>query len=82
MSEHLHRNPDPAVMDVLELKASDGDTHVTCCDEMTALCGEDLSEGEWADGEPTDCIRCEVIDDANVPCGAKFCRLRSWWRSR
>lgn len=62
------------------------DMHLYCCSPDVALCGVDLSHGEdGEDTDPIDCIRCEVIHEAGLPCGAPFCRLRSawrWWRSR
>lgn len=64
------------------LAGSDSEVHVYCCRADAALCGERLEGEFFDDDEPTDCIRCEVIDEADVPCGAPFCRLRSWWRNR
>jgi hypothetical protein len=60
----------------------DADVHVFCCNEDVALCGESLEGDFYDEDQPTDCIRCDVIDEADVPCGARFCRLRSWWRNR
>jgi hypothetical protein len=73
----------PAVEQQAEhaLLGGDSDVHVCCCRPNVALCGKDLSGYHDADEEePTDCIRCEVLDEADVPCGAPFCRLRSAWR--
>lgn len=57
--------------------------HLYCCRPDVAVCGEDLTGGEDVpEDEPGDrCIRCLFIDEANLPCGAAFCRLRSLWRS-
>lgn len=66
-----------------ELTDETDHSHLYCCDSNLALCGVDLSEGEDVDGdEPTDCFACVAIDEAGVPCVARFCRLRSWWRER
>jgi hypothetical protein len=72
----------PAVEEQVDevFASDDSGVHVTCCRPGIALCGKRL-EGEFCDdSEPTDCIRCEVIDEANTPCGAPFCRVRSAWR--
>jgi hypothetical protein len=63
-----------------EVYDDQGDVHLYCCRPDVALCGEDLADGEDTDGEPADCIRCEVVAEAGVPCGAPFCRLRQRWR--
>ena len=70
---------------VEEAVAGDDMTHMTCCRENVALCGADLTGWEDCDCDPRPeerCIRCDFIDEAELPCGAPFCRLRSWWRDR
>lgn len=59
-------------------------THLYCCDPHVGLCGkplwgEDLGYGS---GQATDCFPCVAVDHAGVPCHARFCRLRRWWRGR
>jgi hypothetical protein len=56
--------------------------HYFCCDREVALCGEPL-DAEPAAGV-TDaelCRICERIDQLEVPCGVRFCRLRRFGRS-
>lgn len=58
-------------------------THIYCCDPDTALCGLDMTGGtNVPDEDPADCFACVVIDEVDVPCHARFCRLRSRWRMR
>lgn len=69
---------DPLGRVIDELEASDDGAHIICCRPYRSLCGADLDIGEVAEGTPAEecCIRCLVIEDAGVPCGAPFCRLR------
>lgn len=62
--------------------AGEDPTHLYCCDPDRSLCGETLTGQFMTDDDPTDCIRCEIIDAAQAPCGVPLCRLRNWWRSR
>lgn len=62
------------------LSTDENDVHVYCCRPEIALCGERLEGDFYDDEEPPDCIRCEVIYEALVPCGAPLCRLRRAWR--
>jgi hypothetical protein len=46
--------------------------HIVCCDDDTALCGEDVSGEDWSDrGEV--CTRCEVEWAAGGPCPVARC---------
>lgn len=57
--------------------------HTVCCDDNRALCGRDVSRDPWRTPKRPDesCVVCEELAEAPT-CGAAFCRLRSWWRSR
>jgi hypothetical protein len=75
--QHVEYAPDVEIAD-----DDDGDVHQFCCDPDRALCGEDMSGwGFVSNEEPLDCIRCDVIVQAGVPCYARFCRLRRAWRA-
>lgn len=58
--------------------------HLYCCDPARALCGEALDpaivSGPLRDGDEVDCRVCVLADEMDTPCGARFCRLRMWWR--
>jgi hypothetical protein len=77
---------DPLARVVVELESDNDHRHIVCCRTDRSLCGEDQTgvpcaeERECPDEEL--CIRCLVIEEAEVPCGAPFCRARSWWRNR
>src|SRR6202008_3029139 len=54
-----------------EAVSEDDDSHIFCCDPDRALCGADLTGMRYIGddpNEPADCIRCEDIWDAGVPC--------------
>ena len=54
----------------------DGDPiHLWCCDEDTAMCGEDISAEETMDDVADDelCPLCRLIDDSNLPCTIPGC---------
>lgn len=55
----------------------DGLTHIICCNEYEALCGEDVSDGAWVSQEtatlPT-CIDCEAIEEGLVAWVCPWCR--------
>ena len=75
---------DPLTRVVVELEAGDDDYgHIVCCRPNVALCGEDMTGAPSDEDRPDDetCIRCLVIEEADVPCGAPLCRLRSFWRA-
>lgn len=59
-------------------------THTVCCDRDRALCGVDVSgANDRPPGVyPDDCVFCEHVAITAKSCGARFCRLRSWWRDR
>lgn len=58
-------------------------THIVCCHPDNALCGYIVKGDNWVDDdEGDDCVACVHVDQACVPCGALFCRLRQWWRDR
>lgn len=74
----------PAVEEQAEQAMSGGDdvSHKTCCREAVSLCGQDVTGWRECEEEPPPaqrCIRCDFIDEAELPCGAPFCRLRSAW---
>lgn len=54
--------------------------HIYCCDEGLALCGLDLTGVPL--GTPEQPVHGLCFAKAVRPCGARFCRLRSWWRGR
>jgi hypothetical protein len=56
--------------------------HLYCCDPDVAVCGVVLTGDEPGEGEPVDCFSCVAIDEADLPCRAAFCRVRSWRRVR
>jgi hypothetical protein len=68
-----------------DLSTTDDDlTHLVCCDPDLSLCGLDLTGGEDVP-EPPDAEQCEICankDRLDLPCGARFCRLRQRWRGR
>jgi hypothetical protein len=50
-------------------------THVVCCDENRALCGKDVTDTEWTDGDgEVTCVICDDLEGA--PCGEPDCPLR------
>lgn len=72
-------------------KPDDGDggdgpvTHRTCCDPEVALCGDPVADAEEVDRDDDSgetCAICERIDELELPCGTRFCRLRRWIRDR
>jgi hypothetical protein len=70
---------------VLELadETDDYETHIVCCRDDVALCGEDVSGDPWDDPEIDEAGDCEICVNRywlKVPCGAPFCRLRTRWR--
>lgn len=68
------------------LRADDlAENHLLCCGDRFGLCGIELEPetvGSASDNGPVDCRTCVLIDEAHVPCIARFCRLRSWFRDR
>lgn len=67
-----------------ELSTTENDlTHMVCCNPNLSLCGVDLTDGEEVpDPDPLDrCEICENKDRLDLPCGARFCRLRQRWRN-
>lgn len=52
------------------------DVHLFCCNPNKGLCGENLTDGVDAQGETLTCSLCDLIDEADSPCGARLCRLR------
>jgi hypothetical protein len=71
----------------------DEDRHVFCCKPDTALCGAriypeeiQLVLDEDQDDEDDDAVLCEACrwreKHDRRSCGAWFCRVRRWWRSR
>lgn len=68
----------PEVRD--QTTADDDTSHVVCCNQQLSLCGERL-DGEWYDGRSAHpCRRCDELDKAEVPCGARACLLRRFMR--
>lgn len=49
-------------------------THIVCCDQDTALCGEGVSNHPYVDGTDRMCVPCEVLEEAlrGCPCRARF----------
>jgi hypothetical protein len=64
------------------VNAGGDDVHMVCCRPTVALCGDQLDGDFDDDGDSPVCVACVVRLDAGDPCGARFCRLRSWWRER
>lgn len=57
--------------------------HLYCCNPTRALCGRAIDPaddgGPLADGEEVACRICHLAQQTAKGCGARFCRLRSWW---
>ena len=48
--------------------------HLTCCSEDVAMCGKDVSDAEWADGDDgTMCPLCRLVAEDGLPCPVKGC---------
>lgn len=65
-----------------EAEESDTEVHQTCCNDDLALCREDMAGAAFVhDDTPLDCVRCQILVEYRLPCGAPFCRLRRRWRA-
>jgi hypothetical protein len=54
--------------------AADDLTHVTCCDDNVAMCGENVSGQRWVDdSEETTCPICAWAEEADLACTIPGC---------
>lgn len=54
--------------------ADDDLTHVTCCDDDTAMCGFNVANQRWADDdEETTCPLCAWADEMDLACTIPGC---------
>lgn len=52
------------------------EVHAVCCDPNTALCGLDVTDMEWGDGEQV-CHACEIAALEGLPCASPTCPERT-----
>lgn len=58
-------------------------SHLVCCNANRSLCGLDMRAGkDLSDAAALDCVVCDGIDAAGIPCGGLFCLTRQWLRER
>jgi hypothetical protein len=75
---------DPAPHPARQPDHQAGVVHTVCCDPDLARCGADVTSHPWAAADdPHDCCpTCENLTGTQPTCGARWCRIRSRWRTR
>jgi hypothetical protein len=75
--------------DLRDSLAEPDEVHLACCDAAVALCGETLTGDITSWNATLTCVECVIADEARLPCGQRFCGVRSraravrwWFRSR
>jgi hypothetical protein len=48
-------------------------THLTCCSPDVALCGADVSDEPWVEGDTNDCSLCVLADESQAWCQDPGC---------
>lgn len=77
MTTSVLDRPLDCAADEFDNNDEDGVTHVICCNDDEAICGEDVAMGVWA-GEDTavfpDCLDCEAIEEGFVVWVCPWCK--------
>jgi len=61
---------------LLEYAEPEDVTHYTCCDDDTAMCGEDVSQERWLGDEEepsSSCLICESVIQQKLSCTIDRC---------
>lgn len=67
---------------LLPLESESDQVHTICCRPTVALCGEKLDGVITSKDTPLTCTQCAILEEEFTVCGARFCRVRSWFRAK